>query len=238
MRLLVLTSALVIGTAHTATPAVVRVHPTRDNTLIESAGGDLSNGGGPAIFAGNNGQGVARRALLFFDVASLVPTGAVIDSALLTLHVSNAPDDFERQFTVHRVLAAWGEATSFATGGGGATAAEGDATWIHTFSPVRRWTSPGGDFVGETSASLAVAGLGTYTWRGEGLTTDVRSWLVRPATNHGWLVRGEEIGVNTARRFDSREAAEPAAIPTLTIYCTEKVPARSLTWGDIKTRYR
>jgi hypothetical protein len=238
MRLVALTLVLLLGSAAATVAASITLIPSHDNTLLESAAGDLSNGSGPALFAGNNGQGLARRALLFFDLASRVPARSVIDSVVLMLQVSNAPNGIEQQFTLHRALADWGEGASAATGGVGAAAAEADATWLHTFYPARKWATPGGEFDPAMSASLPVADVGSYSWRGIGLTTDVRSWLAQPGTNHGWLVRGDETGPNTARRFDSREAADPATRPTLTIYYTERFAARSITWGSVKLRYR
>jgi hypothetical protein len=238
MWLIALTCLLLIWTSAEASGAAVTVTSARDNTLLESPSGDLSNGAGPALFAGNNGQGLARRALLLFEVASQVPPGAAIDSVVMTLQVSNAPNDIEREFTLHRVLADWGEGTSTTTGGSGAPASEGDATWIHTLYPGQRWSTPGGEFDSAVSASFRVADVGVYALRGVGLRTDVQTWLARPGTNHGWLMVGEETGFNTARRFDSREATEPAARPTLTIYYTERFAARSTTWGSVKARYR
>ncbi len=238
MRLLLLASCLASWVPSIASAGVIGLVTARDNTLFESTGGDFSSGAGPALFAGNTGQGLARRTLLFFDVASHVPPGTKIDSVVLTLQVSNAPNDILRQVTLHRVLADWGEGASIATGGAGAAATEGDATWVHTFYPARTWSTPGGEFDPAMSASLLVAGVGAYVWSGTGLTTDVQSWLTQPGTNHGWLVRGEETGLNTARRFESREAAEPPARPTLLIYYTGTIAARSTTWGSVKIRYR
>ena len=238
MRLLVLTCVIALMGAEAPSASVLAITPTRDNTLFQDVGGDLSNGAGPALFAGNTGQGLARRALLFFDVARQVPAGARIDSVVLTFQVSNAPNDIPRQITLHRVLADWGEGASVATGGTGAAATEGDATWTHAFYPARRWSTTGGEFDPGVSASLLVAGVGKYSCSGARLTMDVQSWLAQPGTNHGWLVLGEETGVNTARRFDSREAATPTSRPTLTVYYNGTFAARSDSWGSLKVRYR
>ena len=217
---------------------VVTLHPARDNSLFQDADGVTSNGAGPALFAGNNGQGLTRRALLAFDVAGVVPPGATIDSVVLALQVSNAPNTIPREFALHRVLADWGEGTSYATGGTGAPAADGDATWIHAFHPAQPWSTAGGDFDPAASAALQLTDVGSYAWRGVGLAADVRTWRSSPASNHGWLLRGEETDLNTARRFESREAAEPAARPALTIYFTGPAQVRPLAWGTIKARYR
>ncbi len=238
MRLPVLVVFLAAWTSATASAEVVSVTPIRDNTLFEDAEGDTSNGAGPVFFAGNNGQGLARRAVLMFDVTSGLPSGAAIDSVVLTLTVSNAPNTVPRQFTLHRLLRDWGEGSSYATGGGGAPAAAGDATWVHAFYPAQPWSAAGGDFDAAVSATLLLPGTGRYAWRGAGMTADVQAWRSDPGTNHGWLVQGEENSLNTARRFESREAAEPADRPALNIYYTHTTAARFDTWGSIKARYR
>ena len=237
MRLQVVLLCLTTWACSTASGEVVTLAPVRDNTLFEDADGDTSNGAGPVFFAGKNGQGLARRAVLAFDVAAGVPQGATIDSVVLVLRVSNAPNSTPRSFGLHRVLTDWGEGSSSATGGAGAPAAPGDATWVHTFYPAQHWSTPGGDFEATPSATLPVAGTGSYAWRGTDMTASVQSWLSQPDGNHGWLVMGDETTTNTARRFESREAAEPADRPALTIYYTGMTAVRSETWGSIKARY-
>jgi hypothetical protein len=211
---------------------------SRDNTLFQDAEGDTSNGTGPAIFAGNNGQNLIRRALVRFDVAGVVPAGVSIDDAVLTLELSSAPDTIARQIAVHRVLADWGEGSSSSSGGGGAPAMPGDATWLHTRYPDQFWSEPGGDFVPSPSATALVGGVDSYTWTSAGLRDDVRHWLADPATNFGWLIRGEESAPRTVRRFDSRESDVPSRRPMLTVFYSEPVPSRPTTWGRLKTRFR
>lgn len=46
------------------------------------------------------------------------------------------------------------------------------------------------------------------------MIADVQAWLDNPASNFGWLVLGDETGIATAKRFDTRESASP---PVLTI---------------------
>jgi len=238
MRLLVALLWLSAWMSTTVRAEVVTLSPVRDNTLFADADGDTSNGAGPVLFAGNNGQGLTRRALLRYDLAGALPHGAAIDSVVLALTVSNAPNSVPRAFTLHRVLRDWGEGSSYATGGAGAPAADGDATWQYAFYPTQPWFASGGDIDALASAALTLAGEGSYAWRGAGLTADVQSWLSKPATNYGWLLRGEESGLNTARRFESREASEPADRPALTIYYTGVSRLRPVAWGTIKARYR
>jgi hypothetical protein len=215
---------------------VLVLTPEHDNTLFEDANGDTSNGSGPALFAGRTSQGRIRRGLLLFDPSVALPRETKIDSVVLTLRVSNAPNTVPRQFSLHLVSREWGEGTSFSSGGAGDNAMPNDATWTQALYPTDSWISPGGDFDPVASASSIVQGTGAYTWSGAAMTADVQSWMARSDANHGWLLRGEENDDGTARRFDSREAAETSR-PTLTIYYTDAM-GRPMSWGGIKARYR
>jgi hypothetical protein len=229
---------LVLGLVPPAESAVVTIPSVRDNTLFQDAEGDTSNGAGPAMFAGRNSQNLTRRALVAFDLSGHVPAGALIESVVLTLEVTSAPDTLSRQFTLHRVLADWGEGLSSTAGGSGAPAAAGDATWLHTFYPGQFWSSPGGDFDPTPSGTETVGDVGTYCWTGAGMVADVQHWLDHPDINFGWLVRGEESGPRTVRRFDSRESDLPPNRPSLSISYTLPVATRPVSWSALKAIYR
>lgn len=235
MRRLLLTSCLVSGVAM-ADAATLEITASRDNTMFSDTP-TYSSGAGPALFAGNNGSGFARRALIHFQITAL-PPGAHLDSATVTLEVSNAPNPIPRRFTLYRVLREWGEGASISSGGAGVTAETGDATWTNAFHPGLLWAAPGGDFDPNPSAARAVEGLGASTWSGAGIAADIEAWMRQPDSNHGWLLVGEEEGLNTARRFSSREAGDARARPTLTIYFTPAALARGSSWGSVKARYR
>jgi hypothetical protein len=222
-----------------ASADVVVLPCSQDNTLFADANGDTSNGAGPAIFSGRNGQGRTMRALVAFDLSSAPLLDARIDSVALTLVVSSAGDTAATVLSLHRILRTWGEGTSFASGGTGAPATAGDATWLYAFYPADLWSAPGGDFDPAESVAQTCVDLGKCSWRGPGLVADLESWLMHPATNHGWLLRGVETGLRTVRRFGSREATAPADRPTLTIYFTpHPVETVSRTWGRLKASYR
>jgi hypothetical protein len=209
----------------------------RDNTLFQAADGSLSDGAGPVFFAGDAGL-VPRRGLVRFDIAGAVPPGSVITGATLTLNLSQTPNTNTVPMELHRVTADWGEGTSSTTAGSGAASTAGDATWIHAFFPGTLWTGAGGDFVAAASASRTVTGVGSYAWSSAGMVADVQSWLDAPASNYGWLVLGDEIGNNTARRFDSRENSIAANRPKLTVTYTAPTPVRGASWSAIKRLYR
>jgi hypothetical protein len=205
--------------------ATVVINPIKDNTLFEPEA-EKSNGSGVYIYSGNTDDKGVRRALLAFDVAGNVPAGVTIESASLTLRVSkSAPGSGSQTHTLHTVDQDWGEGASDAgdPGGDGTSAEDDDATWIYRFydkndpesSPA--WTIAGGDFSGLASASQSVGGNGVYTWSSGQMATDVQGWLDSPSTNFGWLVKGNEGQLKTAKRFDSRENSNASRRPQLSI---------------------
>ena len=86
----------------------VTVGAARDNTLYEQFMGLFSNGSGQHCFAGINGGGEIRRAVLQFDIAAAVPSGATIDSVTLTLNMSRTNSGSQAQ-NMHQLLADWGD---------------------------------------------------------------------------------------------------------------------------------
>lgn len=192
--------------------------PSRDNTLYETSNGGSSNGAGPHLFAGATQSRSRRRALIRFDVAGQVPPGSRITRVTLTMRVSQTITGPE-QVSIFRVAADWGEGTSNAgtsRDGDGSATTPGDATWLHTFFPDRRWASQGGDFDAAADAT-AGAGIGSVTWESTSMTARVQQWLDTPATNFGWIAIGAEARSGTAKRFDSREVVPETSRPSLTI---------------------
>ena len=198
-----------------------------DNTLYEDSLGSVSNGSGAIMVAGRTNGEVdsIRRAVLFFDVAGIIPHGAVVESVALSLYL-NKGNGGAREMRLHRLLTDWGEGASVKDGGGlGATAEPGDATWLHTFYPDAFWGSDGGRYVGRVSASQLVgtAGgnndlAGSYTWPStDRLVDDVRRWVKKPSMNHGWILVGDESVKQTAKQFASRESVSPELRPMLEV---------------------
>jgi hypothetical protein len=204
----------------------------KDNTLFESATGALSNGAGPNLFTGLSG-GLAppnkKRGLIWFDIAGNIPPGSTVTTVTLRLRLLQTRDLSSRSVELRRVLQDWGEGTSNSgfTGGGGAPATAGDATWLHTFFNTDFWVNPGGDFSATVSASQSVGTLaGNYTWGSTAqMVADVQSWLDDPDNNFGWLLLTNETVIQTARRFGSRENTTAANRPLLTV---EYIPIADL----------
>lgn len=200
----------------------LRLGAAADNTLFQDQLGGLSSGAGQFLFSGNLNSGVARRALLRFNLTTL-PAGAVITDVSLRLHMSRSAASGE-VVTAFAATRAWGEGSSNAgTGGAGAPAQPGDATWLYSSFNTTSWTNPGGDFAAISSASTIVGGVANYTWSGAGMVADAQSWLANPAANFGWLLQGNEADAQTVKRFDSRENTEASFRPELTI--TYIIPA-------------
>ena len=196
----------------------IEIEAGRDATLIEDPEGARANGSGPYMFAGrtNEREGNARRALVYFDL-SAIPRRATVESASLQLSLtpSNA---VALQIRLHRMLADWGEGQSYSSGGGGAPAVPGDATWIHRLFDELFWVRPGGQFVPRPSATQVVDGPGSYVWDGAGaLVHDVRLWVAAPHRNFGWILLGEDARRQTSQSFASRENPDPAVRPRLTV---------------------
>jgi len=201
-------TSLAVGTmpAGLAWADQVVLGASRDNTLYDDPEGDQSNGAGDHMFCGVSGGGQRRRAVVAFDVASVVPAGSTITAVSLTLHMSRTATG-NQTLRLYRLASDWGESTSDAFGneGAGAPADPGDATWLHTFYPDQFWTDPGGDFIEPPSSQLTVGGIGSYTWESTNMADDVQAWIDDPTTQHGWVLIGNEIGLTTTKRFDTRE---------------------------------
>ena len=204
---------------------IVQLNPSKDNTLYEDeTGGTTSNGAGQHFFVGRISRDLRRRGVIAFDIAGNIPAGVTIETVTLTLHASsNRPDTPEVQIDLHAALSDWGEGDSIADfeEGQGAAAEPGDATWVNTFYPDQPWSSEGGDFADPVTASAAVSAVGFFTFDSNfdfGLVTDVQQWLDQPDTNFGWLVKAsDEFFPMSAKRFDTRENAEPTFQPLLTV---------------------
>jgi hypothetical protein len=230
----VLAALIPVGLAVPVLADTVELGSSRDTTLFESSTGSLGNGAGQYLFAGNTAQGDpvnSRRGVIAFDVAAAVPPGSTITSVSLQLRVSKVASAAPRTIGLHAITRDWGEGASAAIAGEGvgAPAEDGDATWLHTFhdtadpagSPA--WTTPGGDFVAVPSATTSVGATNQFAIWGptSQLVADVQQWLDDPASNHGWLLLGDESTDTTAKRFNTREFGGSASLrPKLTIEFT------------------
>ncbi len=209
----------------------VTLGAAKDNTLFEDPSGQSSDGAGDSIFAGRTGaiNDTVRRALLQFDLTS-IPAGSTVTSVSLKLTMLQTISG-AYPASLHRCAASWGEGASGPSfgesEGGGFPAQTGDATWLHRFYATSTWTTAGGDFAAGASATTSVDQVGDYTWSSAQLTADVQSWVNNPASNNGWVLRGDEAATGSAKRYGSRAQALAADRPALTVTYTPPCP------GDI-----
>jgi len=199
----------------------VTLPASKDNGLYEPFDGssEMSNALGQHLPVGLIAMGKLRRALYAFDIAGNLPADAIIVDVSLQLSIIRAPQLMTVTASLHKVTSDWGESTSKATGaeGQGAPAGVDDTTWSYRFYSHTLWTTAGGDFVSIASAQTEVVGVGDYIWSSPQMVADVQSWLNDPASNFGWVVRGEEIIPQRAKRFETRESVKIEQRPKLII---------------------
>jgi len=190
------------------------LYPAKDNTIY--AGGPFENnscGAGTGMIAGNTNNGLARRGLVMFDVASVIPPGAIVTSVSVTMTVDR--DRADAQSTaLHAVLTDWGEGTSDcdASAGQGIPAVAPDATWLAAMFPDTPWGAAGGDYSGAASATTLVTSGDPAVWASTpALVSDVQGW-VDGSANNGWIIIGNEGANQTAYRFGTRESGNPPAL--------------------------
>ena len=188
---------------------------SKDNTLFEHPDGLFSNGAGQYLFVGETSAFGLRRGLVAFDLPSAIPTNAFVTLASLDVVISRA--QLQSNATLHVVTQNWGEGASDAgdPGGGGAVSQTGDATWKHAFFGSTLWNNLGGDFNPAASATTSM-GFGGSTFADPQMAVDVQNWVANPATNFGWLMKGEEGVSQSAKRIDSRETGSSIG-PTLNV---------------------
>ena len=215
-----LTLCLWAGATDPSPAATLQLEPVKDGVLYEDASGTTANGAGEFLLAGRTNQatGSRRRSLLQFDFNAL-PAGALITSASLQLHLVTVTTA-DLAVSLHRVATPWTAGTANPTGNesSGAAALTGDNTWLHASFPGTLWTTPGGDHAATPSAAVTVSSTaGFFTWNSPGLAADVQQWLELPATNAGWILRGDEVSPQTAKRFDSADSPTADWRPRLTL---------------------
>ncbi|VAW48167.1 hypothetical protein MNBD_GAMMA02-744 [hydrothermal vent metagenome] len=192
--------------------------PAKDNTLYESNDGSTSNGLGGKVFFGKPNNGQLRRGVLEFDVSGL-PAFANITSVTVDLTVIDIPGAAQNgSAALHLALAEWGEGTSSGNGQGAPSQAD-DATWIHTFYDTDTWTTAGGDFMPNASATSNFTDqTNTISFSSSaGLIADVSTWHQDSQNNHGWILLGDEANNGNVRSVGSLNNSTAASRPTLTI---------------------
>lgn len=217
----------------------VTLTAVQDNSIFSES--DSSYGAGMCLQLGRPGlsrPNLIRRALVQFDLSS-IPAGSKVVAARLNLFrlVLGGPGT---QLRIHRLLQSWGEGSS---GAGedcspppkqfGNAPTESSSTWNYRFFGARSvWESEtgqplrGGAFQSATSDSEFVPPLGQDVLLiSNGITSDVAEWVRDPASNHGWILLGDEVNLGTGMRFASREDPDAEHAPTLTVFFEPRMGA-------------
>jgi len=210
----------------------VTLNPVQDATIFENApdnayGDGYLNAGRTS--GGTNGFAL-RRALIKFDVASAVPSGATIESVNLTLHAIKAPTASPPEVTsnLFRLTTDWSEGSSGGLGtdiSSGVPASPGDCTWnaaeVIPGGSGRSWSLPGGDFVDSPSATISYSITSVtlvtplaVSWSTPAMAADVQGWVDDASSNHGWMLQNEENG---SKLFYGSRETDPVLAPTLEI---------------------
>lgn len=165
----------------------------------------------PTFVSGRDNLSQTIRGLIEFDLSS-IPLGATVDSAVLTLYMSNNIDSTgARNVDIHRITQAWNEGAQNAV-----IANPGECSWDDYASP-NAWASGGGDFDATQDATKSVNAVGFYTWD---IKTLVQEWVDGTA-NEGLLIKDDnETGTNTRKIFNLSDHATAGQRPKLVINYT------------------
>jgi len=209
-----LSSILWFGVASLASADTVSLIPSEDCTISEKSL-DTPLGSDVTIDSGTTGpnEGLKKnRGLLKFDLASSIPSNAVVTSANLTLTLVTSPTSTNLWFTLHKVLQGWTESA---------------ATWTNRLSPPAPWSAPGAAPPTDYSSSVTQSNLilgnvvpATFTFAsGPAMLSDVQDWVNHPENNFGWILvcELEDILERRVRKFASKERLITNQRPSLEI---------------------
>ena len=206
----------------------VTLVPSGDATISEYSP-ESRLGGRNTIESGSDGpdnRALRNRALLKFDLASSIPSNAIVTSAALTLTLYHAPRPDMLWFSLHKVLQDWSETV---------------VTWSNRLSPPAPWSVPGGAAPLDYSSSVtqsnlidpsSVPPIFTFT-SNPAMVADVQAWVSSPTNNLGWILICEmEDLERSKRKFASSEYtinSIPTNRPSLEVQFTLPPPPLTLT---------
>lgn len=143
---------------------------------------------------------LAERTMIKFDISGLLPAGATITNAYLTLHTS-AYDGSGATVTAYKLTAPFVEANT---------------TWNDS-ATATPWTAAGGDYgAAAISDSVHMRNEDFYTLK---LNVDmVKSWYTTPSTNYGIILKGADEAASNDVYVDTKNNGTAEFRPRLTIY--------------------
>ncbi|OGK00135.1 MAG: hypothetical protein A2519_22065 [Candidatus Raymondbacteria bacterium RIFOXYD12_FULL_49_13] len=191
----------------------------KDAMISGYSGEDTWNWGGAATMHLYS-QG-SRSCAVAFDLASSIPSGAIISNAILDLYATSAGTD--QPMRLYKMTHTWVEGT-------GIYHQPVDGVTYYTYDGVNNWTTNGGDFDTTVVAQLVSNDVGSrwLEWNIRDLT---QSWISVPASNHGMLLR---LGIYKEGYILSKENSDTALRPKLTVsYFPEPTTKQEGTYAII-----
>lgn len=202
----------------------------RDNSIFSES--NNSNALGQNLFAGRNGQGFNRRALIRFSTLSFQPDS--FKSVSMRIFVNQVSNANPYTLRLYKLNSNWGEGTSSSASGAGGSPTTNDATWNFRFFNTLSWSTAGGDYSATLSATVQVTDVGYYTFSNPQMLADYKSWISNPSANFGWIIIGDEAVNNSAKRLSSREAAAVEIPKIFATYNPSVVPFKLLSFSAKK----
>ncbi|MBI4672531.1 MAG: DNRLRE domain-containing protein [Chloroflexi bacterium] len=196
-----------------------------DASITTWGGNTYANlGGMEYVQFGEDAAQDSFRALLRFELANLLPTGAQVDDATLELYAYDAGyDDAARDVVAHTASRDWLEGDGWDLS---ADARNQGVTWS-TARPNVAWTNPGGDFDAAELDRVTIPANpnGWYRWN---VTSAVASWLNSWTPNYGFLLEPDN-GAWLHHQFRSSEYRDASLRPRLVIHYHVGGPAPTFT---------
>ena len=152
-------------------PSFIANGADRECFIRDGADANSSFCGGSSIDVGNDGTQTSRT-LLVWDLSSIVPSNAIVQSAALGLYVQDESTTTPLSVGVHHATTPWTVS----------------ATWNEADTGIA-WGTPGGDFAAAPDATATVGGTTgvTATWD---LTSLVQGWADGSVANDGMILEG------------------------------------------------
>lgn len=140
-------------------------------------------------------SGIVYRALVKFDLSSVVPSNITVQKAYLTVSLNSTMDS---SINAYALTGSW---------------VETQATW-NSSATGTGWTTPGGDF-----STLEDSQPITSTTLKFALSPAlVQSWITSPSTNYGIMLKNTDETSGQYVNVYSRENSPATSRPMLTIY--------------------
>jgi|GEM_PF-934596 len=168
-------------------------------------------------------EGFATGVLLYFDLSGIVPTGATIDSAVLSLYNTGTDSYTAGTLELRRIvdpngLGMWDEGanTDYTLKDGAAwTRRSGSGNTV-----TKGWTSTSGSTL--LDAALAASGTVAMTtgsgWNAStDVKADVQAWIDGTAPNQGWYIRPASGSPINIQQVPSNQYGNASYRPKLTI---------------------